>query len=70
MTNWKPTRGKWPWRKFLTAEERAAIDMMDKLREPIEEEMREWAKKYNRDRFLIVNRAIHRAKHAAFKGTA
>lgn len=54
---WKPKQPKWDWRKFLTAEEKAALDKADKAKEA-------WLA-LNHDRASIQNRAIQRAKHAA-----
>jgi len=62
---WKPQRRKWDWRKYLTAEELARIDRMDAAAAKIELARRELEKQFGRERQLIVNRAIQRAKYAA-----
>jgi len=52
---WSPRAPLWPWRDFLTTDERAEIEAGDQA-------MAE-AKRINRGRQLIVNRAIQRAKY-------
>lgn len=54
---YEPRKPKWPWRDFLTLEER------DKLAEAAEAK-RHWLE-LNRERAAITNRAIQRAKYAA-----
>jgi hypothetical protein len=54
---WKPKKPKWPWRKFLTEEERKILRAADAAKS-------EWTK-LNRNRAGITNRAIQRAKYAA-----
>lgn len=57
---WQPQKPKWPWRRFLTAEERQAIKEADAAK-------KRW-QSLNRARAAITNRAIQRAKYAAQKG--
>lgn len=53
---------KWPWRKFLTDEERATLTKADRAKVA-------WMK-LNINRASITNRAIQRAKYAAAFKTA
>ena len=54
---WTPRKGKWPWRDFLTLEER------DKLSEAWDAKQHWLA--LNKERAAITNRAIQRAKYAS-----
>lgn len=54
---WKKREAKWPWRSFLTAEEKEILDRADAAKA-------EWIN-LNRERAGITNRAIQRAKYAA-----
>lgn len=58
---WRSARrpAPWPWRDYLTREERATLAKIDAAK-------KHWAM-LNRERGLIVNRAIQRAKFAAKK---
>jgi hypothetical protein len=62
---WQSKRGKWNWRKFLTAEETAFIKECDTARVNIELQMKAWQRKYGLRRMKTVNRAIQRAKFEA-----
>lgn len=53
---WKK-RVKWPWRDFLTAEEKAVLAKADTAK-------RQW-QKLNQARSKITNRAIQRAKYVS-----
>jgi hypothetical protein len=64
---WKPQPDKWNWRAHLTKEEAAFIKSADDDRQNIERLKANWERRYARERQLIANRAIHRAKHAAMK---
>lgn len=55
--SWKPKQPKWDWRKFLTADEKVALERADKAKAV-------W-RAANHDRATIQNRAIQRAKYAA-----
>lgn len=54
---WEPRKGKWPWRDFLTLEERDKLDEASDAK-------RHW-QALNKERAAITNRAIQRAKYAA-----
>jgi hypothetical protein len=56
-TGYKRRQPKWPWRKFLTPQERAILARADAAKA-------EWLE-LNRERAGITNRAIQRAKYAA-----
>lgn len=60
---WKPREKKWDWRAVLTKEEAAIISASDKARKAIDKAQLEYAEKFQRDRMIIVNRAIQRAKY-------
>lgn len=64
---WKPQEAKWNWRAFLTVEEVAIIVKADIALRNLEEARERYETRYGRDRQLIVNRAIHRAKYEARK---
>jgi hypothetical protein len=51
----KPKKPKWPWRDFLTDDERRILESADAAKA-------EW-KKLNAERAAITNRAIQRAKY-------
>lgn len=55
--DWTPRQPKWPWRKFLTAEEKKILKRADEAKQ-------RWLD-LNRERAAITNRAIQRAKYAA-----
>ncbi len=52
-------KNKWPWRDFLTEEEAETLALADAAKD-------EW-KRLNKERALITNRAIQRAKYHAPK---
>ena len=54
---WKPRKTKWNWRKFLTTEEQKTLKTAAEAKEA-------W-RALNKERALIANRAIQRAKYAA-----
>lgn len=59
---WKErAKKKWPWRDFLTAQEKAVLAKADTAK-------RQW-QKLNQTRSKITNRAIHRAKYSALAAT-
>jgi hypothetical protein len=62
---WVTKRGKWNWRSFLTPEEGAFMREADAEAKKIAEAQSAYQKKYGLRRMQTVNRAIHRAKHAA-----
>ncbi|NGX99138.1 MAG: hypothetical protein G4V63_29230 [Candidatus Afipia apatlaquensis] len=62
---WTTKRGKWNWRKFLTADETAFIKEADTARVNIELQLQAWQRKYGLRRMKTVNRAIQRAKFEA-----
>lgn len=59
---WTTKRGKWNWRKFLSADEASFIKEADAERAQIEKQMQIWQQKYGLRRMKTVNRAIQRAK--------
>ena len=61
---WKSSRTATKWRQFLTAEEAAFIANADKVQAQIEAQRRKYIAMFSRERQLIVNRAVHRAKEA------
>lgn len=62
---WKPQRKKWDWRAFLTPQEAQIIADSDRAKRAIKVAQLEYGEKYQRDRMIIVNRAIQRAKYTA-----
>ena len=62
---WKTQRGKWNWRAYLTEEEAKTVKEADEDRASIERLQKDWTRRHSLKRQMIVNRAIHRAKHAA-----
>ncbi len=60
-TGYKLRRPKWQWRKFLTPEEQDIIARADAAKSA-------W-RQLNRDRAMITNRAIQRAKYAEAGGS-
>lgn len=56
-TAWKPKAKKWPWRDFLTDDERATLEQADAAKAV-------WLS-LNKERALITNRAIQRAIYAS-----
>lgn len=62
---WQPKATKWDWRKFLTDEELAFMEKADKAESRIADARAEFERKYGRERSLIANRAIQRARYAA-----
>lgn len=54
---WKKRAAKYPWRSFLTADEKAILERADHAKQA-------WLE-LNRERAGITNRAIQRAKYAA-----
>lgn len=63
--SWKARRKKWDWRAFLTADEAQAIAQADIAKRAVTNAQRDYRKKFQRERMLIVNRAIQRAKYTA-----
>lgn len=59
MAEFTRNQPKWPWRDFLTVEEKRVLAQADHAKE-------RW-KKLNQARASITNRAIQRAKYAARK---
>lgn len=57
MSGYRARKPLWPYRDFLTDEERNIIALADGAR-------LEW-ERLNRDRAMITSRAIQRAKYAA-----
>lgn len=57
VRRWEKAGGKWPWRDFLTDEEREILAKADAAKA-------EWTR-LNQARASITNRAIQRAKYAA-----
>jgi len=62
---WQPKVTKWDWRKFLTEEEQAFMVRADKAELKITEARADFEKRFGRERSLIANRAIQRARYAA-----
>lgn len=61
---WKPRNKKWDWFAYCTEEERVVIRASEKAMSEIERLRERYRKNFARDRQVIVNRAIQRAKHA------
>lgn len=59
---WATKRKQWDWRSYLTAEEKSIVDRADAEASKIAKAREAWTKKYGRQRSLIVNRAVQRAK--------
>lgn len=57
MKRYERPKPKWPWRDYLTAEERAILAKADAAKAAWE--------KLNKGRASIQNRALQRAKYAA-----
>jgi len=62
------SKASWDWRSNLTKEEADLIAASDKAMEEIDRAREEYSKIFGRDRAMIVNRAIQRAKHDFKKG--
>lgn len=62
---WSPKPGKWNWKAYLTADEARLIERADRSAARIERARQLHEEKFGRQRQLVVNRAIHRAKYAA-----
>jgi hypothetical protein len=58
---WKPRRAQWPWRDYLTAEERAIVVDAERASSDAKQRLAEATTILN----PIRNRAIHRAKYDA-----
>lgn len=56
-------RKKWNWRSQLTPDEAAFIREADAAAKVIADAQSLWNKKYQAERILIVNRAVHRAQY-------
>jgi hypothetical protein len=65
MSKWEPQPAMWDWRAFLTPDEARVIERSDRSLERIERARKLHEQRFGRNRQLIVNRAIHRAKYAA-----
>lgn len=65
--NWKSIKQRHDWRKYLTADEAAFIEKSDKASDRAAKMVADTVAKYGRERQLIVNRAIQRAKYDALK---
>lgn len=61
-------RAEWDWRSQLTRDESLIISASDKAMDDIDRARDAYTKKFGRDRMMIVNRAIQRAKHSYKKG--
>ena len=57
MARWQKRKPKWPWRDYLTPEERQTMARAEAAK-------REWLA-LNKERAAITNRAIQRAKYHA-----
>jgi hypothetical protein len=55
------------WRKFMTEEERKFIAESDNLAATIEAMRTNYERRYTRERALIVNRCVQRAKKSDLK---
>jgi hypothetical protein len=69
MKNWQPQPAKWDWRSFLSVEEAAVIARSDAALVRLEKARQRYEQRFGRERQLIVNRAIQRAKYDARERT-
>jgi hypothetical protein len=60
---WKKREAKHPWKSYLTKEEAASIEALERDAQKTDAQRRAITVERNR----IVNRAIHRAKYAEAK---
>jgi hypothetical protein len=60
---WNPREKLHDWRKHLTPDEAKIIAASDIAKRALEVLRLEYNKKFQRDRMIIVNRAIQRAKY-------
>jgi hypothetical protein len=60
---WKPRAKLHDWRKHLTPDEAKIIAASDIAKRALEALRLEYNEKFQRDRTIIVNRAIQRAKY-------
>lgn len=61
---WRSSRPPSRWREFLTAEEAVFIANAEKVQANLVAQRRKYIAMFGRERQLIVNRAVHRAKEA------
>lgn len=60
---WKPREKMHDWRAYLTPQEAQIIAASDKAKKALQKAQLEYNEKFQRDRMIIVNRAIQRAKY-------
>ena len=62
-SSWSPRRAQWPWKDFLTEDERAIVEDAERKSASAKQALAEATTILN----PIRNRAIHRAKYYAGK---
>lgn len=67
---WEPQKSKWEWRNFLTPGEESFIARADRAESQVAKARAAFEEMFGRERSLLVNRAIQRAKYAASSPTA
>lgn len=61
---WKPRKGKWPWRDYLSQKEKITVDKHDAVRQEISALNKKHPALSSQYK-MIMNRAIQRAKYDA-----